>query len=52
MQLVPLHVGALYPEYHVRTMPADALEPDGIPGRGGYHTTLHHVILRQNDNGQ
>ena len=25
-------VGALYPEYHVRTMPADALEPDGIPG--------------------
>ena len=25
-------LGALYPEYHVRTMPADALEPDGIPG--------------------
>ena len=26
-------IQALYPEYHVRTMPADALEPDGIPGK-------------------
>ena len=25
-------IGALYPEFHVRTMPADALEPDGVPG--------------------
>ena len=25
-------IAALYPEYHVRTMPADALEPDGVPG--------------------
>ena len=28
-------IQALYPEYHVRTMPADALEPDGIPGGMG-----------------
>ena len=25
-------IAALYPDYHVRTMPADALEPDGVPG--------------------
>ena len=25
-------ISSLYPEYHVRMMPADALEPDGVPG--------------------
>lgn len=28
-------LAALYPEYDIRTMPADALEPDGIPGAWG-----------------
>jgi len=28
-------LAALYPEYDIRTMPSDALEPDGIPGSWG-----------------
>ena len=32
VQTVLARVGALYPEYVVRFMPADALEPEGVPG--------------------
>ena len=28
-------IAAMYPEYDIRTMPSDALEPDGIPGAWG-----------------
>ena len=28
-------LAALYPEYDIRTMPSDALEPDGVPGAWG-----------------
>ena len=32
VQTVLARLGALYPEYVVRFMPADALEPEGVPG--------------------
>ena len=32
VRTVLARVGALYPEYVVRFMPADALEPEGVPG--------------------
>ena len=32
VRVVLARLGALYPEYAVRFMPADALEPEGVPG--------------------